>query len=363
MGAIIEITERSHRPTIHDVARHAKVSSTTVSHVLNQTRPVADDTRSRVLLAVEALGYEADATARGLRVRRRNVVGLLITNPHNRGFASFMDGIDEVLTPAGFSVLVSTTRGEPEREVASLRTMYEQRVDGLILASWTGGSESYHQTLVESGLPMVQLNRVASTLEIDSLGLDYFASGRLIANHLVDLGHRAFGIVGLSPESGDHPFIAGWLSALQRVGLGAQSLEWLSSVSREEIGYRLTRRLLDRPQRPTALVTVNPPLALGALLACQDLGLRIPANLALATLGDAGWTRIAAPPVTAIADALPEWGRLAARFLLQRIRQEYTGPPRRDLFQPQLITRESTVPSPSAPMSNQVLAHPVRMGE
>jgi LacI family transcriptional regulator len=328
------------------VARQAEVSSTTVSHVLNRTRVVADDTTAKVMAAVEALGYHADAAARSLRSRHRHIVGLLITNPHNRGFASFMDGIDEIFTPAGYSVIVSTTRGDPEREIASLRTMHEQRVDGLIVASWTGAKTDYLHQLNDGGLPIVQLNRMASPVPSDMLHLDYDAAGDLVARHLLALGHRTFAIVGLVVETSAHPFLGGWFRALAQEGLGPESTVGRSGVSREEVGYNLARELLEAPNRPTALVTMNLPLALGALLASQDLGFAIPGDISLVTLGDAWWTRIAAPPITAVADALPEWGRLAARCLLERIQGDYAGPPRREVFPPHLIVRASTGPAP-----------------
>jgi LacI family transcriptional regulator len=344
---MITPTKRSRRPTIHDVARRAEVSSTTVSHVLNRTRVVAEDTSARVLAAVEALGYQTNVAARSLRSRQRHIVGLLITNPHNRGFASFMDGIDEILTPAGYSVIVSTTRGDPDREIASLRTMHGQRVDGLILASWTGGNENYHYRLHEAGLPMVQLNRVSSALPTDTLYLDYPAAARLVVSHLLDLGHRSFGIVGLDPEVSGHIFLKDWFDMLAKVGLGRESTRGRSAVSREEVGYSLAREILGEVPRPTALVTMNLPLALGALLACQDLGLAVPRDISLVTMGDAWWTQIAAPPVTAVADALPEWGRLAAGFLLERIQGGYNGPPRHEVFPPRLVVRGSTGPAPT----------------
>jgi DNA-binding LacI/PurR family transcriptional regulator len=346
VGEVVIRSRRSDRPTIHDVARRAEVSSTTVSHVLNRTRVVADDTTAKVMAAVEALGYHADAAARSLRSRHRQIVGLLITNPHNRGFASFMDGIDEILTPAGYSVIVSTTRGDPDREIASLRTMHEQRVDGLIVASWTGGTEDYLHRLGDGGLPIVQLNRISSTVASDTLHLDYGDAGALVAQHLIERGHRTYGILGLNLETSGHVFLKGWFDVLGREGLDRESTVGRSAVSREEVGYSLARELLQVVPRPTSLVTMNLPLALGALLACQDLGLAIPGDISLVTMGDAWWTRIAAPPITAVADALPEWGRLAARFLLERIQGDYAGPPRREVFPPYLIVRDSTGPAP-----------------
>ena len=118
-----------------DVAQGAEVSATTVSHVLNGTRFVADETRTRVLSVIDQLGYRPDAVARSLRSRRRNVIGLLITNPHNRAFASIMDGLDSVLAPAGYSIIVAATRGETDRERYCLRNLHEQRVDGVVIGS------------------------------------------------------------------------------------------------------------------------------------------------------------------------------------------------------------------------------------
>src|SRR5919108_640451 len=121
MGSPVATRGEVQRSTMVDVARRARVSVTTVSHVLNGTRFVAHGTRDRVLSAVDELAYRPDAAARSLRSRRRNVIGLLITNPHNRAFASIMDGLDEVLAPAGYSIIVAATRGETERERYCLR--------------------------------------------------------------------------------------------------------------------------------------------------------------------------------------------------------------------------------------------------
>src|SRR5262249_40649496 len=145
-----------------DVARRALVSATTVSHVLNNTRFVADDTRARVLSVVDELGYRPDAAARSLRSRRRHVIGLLISNPHNPLFASLMDGLDEILTPAGYSIIVSATRGEADRERYCLRNLDEQRVDAVVVGSSEGGSADLLRRLRDHGVPMVYVNGVAS---------------------------------------------------------------------------------------------------------------------------------------------------------------------------------------------------------
>jgi LacI family transcriptional regulator len=119
-------------------------------------------------------------------------------------------------------------------------------------------------------------------------------------------------------------------------------------VSQEEVGFKLAREALAAFQPPTALVARNPPIAAGALLACQELGLDIPAQLSLATLGDGVWARVAAPPITAVQDASPDLARVAAEFLIQRIAREFTGPPRLVTIPVQATLRGSTGPAPAA---------------
>jgi LacI family transcriptional regulator len=341
------------RSTIVDVARRALVSATTVSHVLNGTRFVADDTRARVLSVVDELGYRPDAAARSLRSRRRRAIGLLITNPHNRAFASIMDGLDEVLTPAGYSIIVAPTRGETERERNCLRNLDEQRVDAVVVGSSTGGTADVLSLLRDHGVPLVYVNRVAAQfaeLPADTVTLDFAVAGRLLAAHLLALGHRRFALLGGlgSPESvpdQPSPFVAAWEGALSEAGLGPDASRIYPGVSREEVGQRLAKQALAAREAPTALVAMNTPLAVGTLLSCRELGVRVPDDISLAVLDDVPSNEISSPPLTAIPNAWPEFGRVAGQFLLDRIRGN-TGPPRVHVFPARLVQRGSTAEPP-----------------
>jgi LacI family transcriptional regulator, galactose operon repressor len=345
------------RSTILDVARSAEVSSTTVSHVLNGTRFVADATRARVMAAVDVLGYRPDAAARGLRSRQRYVIGVLITNPHNRVFASILDGLDEVLAPAGYSIIVSASRGETDRERACLRNLDEQRVDGLVVGSSAGGTADVLCRLREHGVPMVYINGVIDQfpeVPADGVTLDFPAAGELLAAHLLGLGHRRFALLGgLGPPASAtparSPFVMAWERTLAESGLGPGVSVVYNGVSREEVGYELACEALTAPDRPSALVALNTPLAVGALLACRELGLHVPRDVSLAVLDDVLWNQIAAPPLTAIPNAWSDFGRVAGDFLLDRIAGRYVGEPRVKIFPAGLIERESTSERSTSP--------------
>jgi LacI family transcriptional regulator len=334
-----------------DVARRAQVSPTTVSHVLNGTRFVADDTRARVLAVIEQLGYRPDPVARSLRSRRRNVIGLLITNPHNRVFASIMDGLDEVLGPAGYSIIVAATRGETERERYCLANLRDQRIDGLVVGSSAGGSVESMARLREDGVPVVYINGVADQfpqLPADTVTLDFTTAGRLLARHLLELGHRRIAVLGGLglPESSartDSPFVAALRRTLSKAGVQSAPRVY-PGVSREEVGYRLAREALSQADPPTALVAVNTPLSVGALLACRDLHKQVPHDVSIAVLDDVPSNAIADPPLTAIPNAWSEFGTVAGQFLLERMRG-YAGAPRMHVFRARLERRGSTAAS------------------
>jgi LacI family transcriptional regulator len=326
------------------------VSSTTVSHVLNGTRFVADATRARVLAAVDALGYRPDAAARGLRSRQRFVVGVLITNPHNRVFASILDGLDEVLAPAGYSIIVTASRGETDRERTCLRNLDEQRVDGLLVGSSAGGTSDMLCRLRDHGVPMVYINGVIDQfpdVPADGVTLDFAAAGELLALHLLELGHRRFAVLGgLGPPASTlaarSPFVTAWERTLACNGLDPDASVVYNGVSREDVGYDLACEALTVADRPSALVALNTPLAVGALLACRHLGLQVPHDVSLAVLDDVLWNQIAAPSLTAIPNAWSDFGRVAGEFLLDRIAGRYSGAPRVSVFPASLIPREST---------------------
>jgi LacI family transcriptional regulator len=344
----------NHHPTIFDVALRSGVSPTTVSHVLNGTRFVANGSRQRVLMAVEELGYQPNAAARSLRSRRRRIIGLLVTNLQNRGFAALLEGIDQVMAQAGYSIIVSASRGDPDVERAAVRMLREQRVDGLILAGSAGAADDMLLGLHATGLPMVCINRTPTALPLDQVTVDYAGAARVLASHLLALGHRQFALLGGGRSPDCHPLLDGWYAALADQHVPAACTTSYVGVSREEIGYQLAHEALRQPVRPTAIVTGNSPLAGGALLACQELGLAIPEQVSLATLGDGVWMQVAAPPLTAVQDAAPEFGTTAAHFLLDRLAGTLTGPPRLMTVPATLVVRRSTGYAPPRLLASSV---------
>ncbi|MGV9790184.1 LacI family DNA-binding transcriptional regulator [Streptomyces sp. NPDC003435] len=311
--------------TMADVARSAGVSVATVSHVLNGTRPVLPHTRQAVLDAVDALGYTPNSLARSLVTSRTRSIGLAVSAISNPYFTEILQGVEAAALEAGYSLLIADPHDDPGHELKVVQLLHERRVDGMIVApsAEPGGLVAY---LRRQAVPTVLLDRVLPADSEDEQGsFDQVCaenSGPMaeLVTHLAALGHRRIGLVaGLPGLSTTSERIAGY-----RRGLGAAGLpldeELVVSGSSESTGAeRATAALLSLPGAPTALVTANNAMTIGALRALRGRGLDVPGDIALCCFDDFAWADLFAPRLTAIAQPSRELGARAVGVLLERL--------------------------------------------
>ena len=191
--------------TMRDVAQLAGVSITTVSHVVNSTRAVAEETRTRVLAAIERTGYTGDAIARSLVTGGTRSLGVaisLVANPHA---GELLSALEQETTRAGYTLVLADTHDEPEAERAAVRTLRSRRVDGLVLTPSPHAADTVLPELRRLELPVVLLDRLTTSQDIDQVGPEnvYATSG--LAQHLAELGHRRIGVARLDELDGGLP--------------------------------------------------------------------------------------------------------------------------------------------------------------
>lgn len=307
-----------------DVAQHAGVSVATVSHVLNNTRAVRPGTRRLVLDAIEALGYTPNALARSLVTSRTRSIGLAVSAVSNPYFTEILQGVEAGALEHGYGLLIADPHDDPEHERKVVQLLHERRVDGMIVAP-SARPEGLLDFLRRHDVPTVFLDRLVSTSDGDPFRFDQVCPentepmARLV-RHLADLGHRRIGLVaGLPGLSTTGERIAGY-----RLGLGAAGLpydEWLVAQgdSDAEVSRRVTRKLLTRSSPPTALVTGNNAMTIGALRAMGELRVCVPDDIALCCFDDFAWADLFHPRLTAIAQPSKEIGAQAVRLLLERL--------------------------------------------
>jgi DNA-binding LacI/PurR family transcriptional regulator len=331
------------KPTQLDVAKKAGVSQTTVSHILNNSLAVSipDETRQRVLQAIQELDYVPNRTARNLRGRVAKTVGVVISDIQNPFFTSVVRGIEKVLVEADFILLLCNSDEDPEREKIHLSTLRSEGVDGIILASTRSDSESYHQ-LLNSCTPLVGIDRTSEKLDMDVVSVTNSRGAFSAVSHLSDLGHKRIGlIVGPRQLSTSRERLEGYEEAVQARNLVKSSDLIQYSDSRQPGGYKAIQALLDLPEPPTAVLVTNNLMTLGTLQAIHERNLIIPDQIAIVGFDDMSWSTSLQPPLTAVAQPAYELGIAAAQLLLDRLK-EPDRPFRHIVLETQLIIRASS---------------------
>jgi LacI family transcriptional regulator len=305
--------------TMEDVARVAGVSTTTVSHVLNGTRPVSEATTSRVMSAIDETGYSQNTIARALARARTQSLGLAISGLTNPYFGDLIAAVEQAATAARHTLLLGDTHDDPEHELEIVRALVERRVDGLLLAPSAGAREHALKYLAGQSLPVVLIDRFADA-SLDQIGSQNVEPTAQLVDHLAACGHERIGMVIGSPQlSTTLERLAGYELGLDRNGLPFGPELISSGESRRDAAAEATRRLLGLDLPPTALISGNNAMTIGVLEALKERRLRVPEDMALAGFDDFEWAEFFAPRLTVIAQPVAELGEQAVALLLSRL--------------------------------------------
>ncbi len=327
--------------TIKDIARAAGVSHSTVSRALKGDPRISQATTERIRRLAEEMGYRPSAVAQSLVTRQTRTIGLVVTFISDPFIDRIVDGIEDQAAQAGYSVFLSASHADPERELTVVETFHRRRVDGVIvLASRVG--HLYGERLDELGVPIVLINSQAEGEYLYSVSADDRQGARLVVQHLVELGHRRIGYIGCTfrPPSSRRRW-AGYRDALEEAGLPYNpDLVVVPDTHQDVESGRLGLKAL-LEQGVTAVFCYNDRTAIGTMLEARKHGLHVPRSLSVAGFDniDASW--YVTPTLTTVHQPRLEMGRRAAQMLLDLL----AGQPVSDaLFPCELIVRESTAP-------------------
>lgn len=336
--------------TMHDVARRAGVSVTSVSHVINNTRPVSDELRQRVLAAMEELGYQPNQLARSLRRGQSHTLGIIIPDNVNPFFAEVARGIEDFSFQNGYSLILCNSDSDLQKELHYAGVLVEKQVDGIVFVA-AGHSMEQVVGLQRRQVPVVVVDRELQGVAADTVLADNQRGGWLATRHLLDLGHRRIGcITGPSDLTPSADRVAGYRQALAEAGLPVAEELVVRGDFHYEGGYRAAQQLLSLPDPPTALFACNDLMAVGAIRGAADLGRSVPADLSVVGFDDISLASYTNPPLTTVAQPMYEIGALAARLLTERIGGLQIAP-RRYVLNVRLVVRRSTAapPAPALP--------------
>jgi len=329
--------------SMREVAQAAGVSVSTVANVLSRPSIVAPETRRRVELAIDAVGYVPNGPARQLRGMPSPIVGSVTLDLANAFYAEVNRGIEDGLAPAGCLLLAGSTDLRPDKEEQLLHLLEQQAVRGIVISPAGADLEPLIR-LSRRGIPVVLLDHPRGRLDLCAVAVDDVLGGRLAGEHLLQLGHRRIAFLGGTVDPG--PVTRrreGLREALAAAGVDLLDIRIrIHPPSLVDAAAGAVDRIL--AARPTAVVCLNDTAALGLLDGLQNSGVRVPHDISVVGYDDLPIARRLAPPLTTVSQPNYELGQAAAELLLDESRPGHVH--REIRFQPSLSARGSTAPPP-----------------
>ncbi|MEO7018500.1 MAG: LacI family DNA-binding transcriptional regulator [Leifsonia sp.] len=297
-----------------DVADRAGVSTAVVSYVMTGAKHVSPDTEARVRLAIAELGYRPNTTARALKTGRTELLGVVIPDVSNPYYAEFALEMEVVAAELGHALIIANSHGDPRAEVKIVENLRTRAVDGLIVASvFHAGSRADKHP---GDAPILWVDSFDDEPGTASIGLDAFEGSRVAVEHLIRAhGRRRIAVaLGRSNREADDPRLLGWAAALREAGLPpgpVAHIQW-----NREGGVAAARQLLDGPDRPDAVFTASDLIAFGLLRTAEDLGVRIPTDLAVVSYDGTREAAYSSPRLTTLRQPMREMARAAVETII-----------------------------------------------
>jgi len=315
-----ETPQGAARVTMIDIARHAGVSKSTVSLVLQGSPLVKAETREKVVAAIEALGYVYNRGAANLRGQRSNIVGMVINDLANPFFAELAVGIERVFHAAGYIPFIANTIENPKRQGEVLRSMSEHDIAGLIICPARGTRPSDIETIAQLGVPVVLAMRRLAGPRYSSVTPDNLRGARRATEHLLALGHRRIAFFGgYSDMIAQNDRCGGYQAALAAAGLPVDPMLVIEGPPNRECGQNAIGHVLDMAVPPTAALCFNDVVAFGVLTGLERRGLAAGRDFALVGFDDVAEARHTNPPLTTVHVDTGALGERAAHQVLRMI--------------------------------------------
>lgn len=314
--------------SLADVAKSLGVSKTLVSLVLNgkgDEKGINKDTQQRVRDKVKELNYKPNQFARGLRVGKSNTIGLVVADISNAFYAKMCRSIEDHCTLNGYNLIICSSDEKPEKESELIGMLIDRQVDGLIIST-TQKNNSDIKMLKKNDFPFVLIDRNVDAIDTNYVVVDNIDGAKQVVNHLVKLGNERIGHITITPAhiSTIKERVEGYKQALRDNGIPASN-KLIKEVSFDNLKADVKKQvkdLLAPPNKVTALFVANNNIAVACLESLNELGMRIPQDVALVSFDDIDAFNLCYPPVTAIDQPIGEMGKKAVDIILDEIKAE-----------------------------------------
>ena len=332
--------------TIRDVAKIARVSTATVSRVINSPAKVSARTRDRVHRAMKACRYNYNALARGFVTKKSDTIGLIVPAITNPIFAESTRGVQDFTNDNGYQVILGNSYYQYENEVKLVKVLRERQVEGLLITT-TDLKGKILQGLLDDGFPFVLLYSTVRKGPMSSVGVDNFLGGYRATEHLIKLNHQRIAMLAGGFHFSDRSYHRwhGYKRCLSDHQISYNPELVLQTRYSLVSGSEGARSLLSRDDPPTAIFCSNDYLAIGAMEGANELGLRVPEDLSIVGFDDMEIASFIKPGLSTIRQPAYEMGKLGVEILLNRIKDPCSSPVQK-ILETSLVVRGSTARAP-----------------
>ncbi len=346
--------------TLADISRKAGVSITTVSKVLTGKGSlfrISKGTQEKIRRIARELDYSPDLHARSLRAGRYNQIGIVVTHFNDLWYGRVIHGLESVLVQNDYGFVINSVEDDPTKLAMRINRMRANRIEGLILVgSRLELPNALAQTLRKAGMPVVLVNRASAWPWVSSITYDQFHIGTIATQHLVDLGHRRIGmLLGPPNDPASPPRVNAYRAVLRSIGQEAdqedlEQAEPQGGFDSCRNGYEAVKNLLRRRPDLTGVFAFNDGVAVGAMRAVVEMGLRVPQDISIVGVDDASHGEYFNPPLTTVRLPTALLGEVAAERVLEILASDKQNERTVNLeLKGTLAVRQSTGPVPSAP--------------
>jgi len=328
--------------TMRAVATRARVSTATVSRYINN-KTVGTEAEQRILAAIRDLSYSPNRLARGLRLKKTMMIGMVIPDITNPFFPEVVKGVEDTARAAGYSLMLFNAGEDEDRQWECLQAVHGQRCDGALLIMAPKGRHhaERRQQLQHFGLPVVYVDR-APDFPADTVMVDNLRSAQEAVRHLVRLGHRRIAAATVDLDVSVHrDRIMGYRLVLAEAGIPHRPDYEVQAAPTVADGYSAAARLLALDERPSAIFVTNSRVAVGVVAAIESHGLQCPADVSVVAYDSHEWHDVFHPRLTTVTQPTYLLGTRAAQLLISRLGAARGAPPQQVLLQPALTVRES----------------------
>lgn len=330
--------------SLKDVARLAGVSASTVSRALTGNIPVSEETRLRVEQAVRDTNYKPNLVAQGLRSKSMKLLGLVVPEIQHETFISFIRYIEEAAEAKGYNLIIGSTDSDPEREERFIESLIRRNIDGIIFSRVSDKSHVFN-ILDKTDIPVVIIDRTLEIEDVPSVGMDNYASGEMVAEHLLSLGHTYFAcITGPLDIAINRERLAGFRETIVKAGAILEDKCIFEGNFKFESGQKGIEYFLDTGARFTALWAQNDYMAMGILNYLSRHNIPVPEAISIVGLDNIQQSWMMRPALTTIAQPFPDMCKKAVDLIIDRNKDKMATPKEkiRFMLKPELIVRETT---------------------